>query len=1341
MNRSATILFPFVCCVSALAQFEPAEVVSPRAVGPIVLDGRLSDDAWKAAADVGPLVTLGSMRAPDGDVTHAKLLHDDGALYLTVVCRAAAKPAKTSRSRRDHLWPDSREDRLEIFLNPLPESTDQYHLDVTRDGVRFDVWNTERDVPRKGKQWQGDWQAATAETGDGWAAEIRLPYGTFGVKSVQAGDCWRFRLGRDTRAQGVDGPIMWPPNPTRGFGSRDVDACLYFETPNLLKNGDFETGEVVRGVPRPWRGSLTRSSEGITEPQGTLAAVQGGCTPGKRALRYAKHSLLSNLPQVWDYGYRLTPGGIYEYSIMAKGTMARFTLRVSCKSKGQRIRMGRNCQPSRTFSRYAFRFVVPDETETVEVGLGASREVYGEMLYDHAVLRRVLHADESTVISRRSYAPPSYRPTPDPVQGLDAFCERAGHKPWDLYWRDDHLLSHRLIFRDRKYGTWLWMIDNSPSSQPVVTASLWSGWNADGSVLYVHGVRPTAKGGPKRWLCNADFSRLTEMPPAGDMPIWDLEDPAVYYYFVKREPKVGKVNIRTGEHRVLTTLPLRFRNRAYGLTKDNRSVFVTDHDGGLWVPYAPGDEPQPYDRVLDTSGVAPNRKESQPSRGLTLEDERGHLIRILIGTRVYTDTGRTERVIAPISGNTDYLRIFASGRIQFPADAAPPKTTDLDELFAIYHLYPSCSHGHVSYSPNGEYLCWDGGPSSYRVRDRRDRQDVSISPNGPVYHVCWFHDPRFYVTCVAGFLRRYERCIHADLLCQAFSDGTWQPVTDIKLRPYVHYHGANFATLSRDATKIHYGSSMTGVPKNYIAILARPQPPRDVTWRAVNGAVALAWQAPPHHREIAGHLIYRSERSGDGYQLLTPQPVTGATYRDATLEHGRPYYYVVTSIEHCGIESGYSAEAACAGIGLPARIEDSLVVYVEAEDALVDLATGDKPGVSRGRDVLGASNWYYVYRSPKASLGKALLSAEIPAEAEYAIWLRVRRGSDREAKWQVHVGDRVLGEMACPKPQWCWVRAGAARLQQGRVRLTLSCTDAGAQADAVCLASDANFVPRGVRPEDREAPTPVQNLRAEPVGDRQLHLTWRTNREPDLSHYNVYSSRSSFDTPSQERLIASPTRCELIDWGLRAGTTYHYAVTAVDRCGNESALDDIVNATTQPRPYPPQAFELRFDKASLAGRFELSEGKGTRAEKYAIISAPPAPSGETASTPAHTASWQLDIKHAGRYHFWLRYLPRGAGAGDYTPTMRQTIRALLDGKRLATIAGGLTDLSVADSNIRPEFWTWSRLIVAGRLTAIDLPAGRRTLTLQNLCRSIRYDVLVITDEPSFQPADGRLHQR
>ena len=42
--------------------------------------------------------------------------------------------------------------------------------------------------------------------------------------------------------------------------------------------------------------------------------------------------------------------------------------------------------------------------------------------------------------------PPEYAPEPDPIQGLEAFMERAGHKPWDLFRRNGDLMTSRLIF-------------------------------------------------------------------------------------------------------------------------------------------------------------------------------------------------------------------------------------------------------------------------------------------------------------------------------------------------------------------------------------------------------------------------------------------------------------------------------------------------------------------------------------------------------------------------------------------------------------------------------------------------------------------------------------------------------------------------------------------------------------------------------------------------------------------------------------------------------------------------------------------------------------------------------
>ncbi len=1378
--RLKAILFalPFLGATAALGQPDAgSEVVCPRAASPVVLDGRPDEPAWKDAAETGPLVTLTARRPAGRDGTGVRVLHDDAALYLAVSCRAiGAAPARKAPRDDAGIW---RRDHLEIFVNPFPEREEYCHLVVDRAGTLLDSRKVPNPGPADGMAWNGEWSAAIAEGEGAWTAEIRLPFATLGAQGVKPGDLWRLKVGRDG---GRDGALMWPPNPTASFHSRVADGALYFDRQNLLANGDFEAGQGA--VPESWDASLT-SPEVNNQPQGTVAGVDGGVPPGKRALRVTKLSTALYWPQVWSPGYPLVPGGAYEFSALIRGTMAQVNLRANGRVGERRAKMSRGIAPGKEFARHAFLFVVPEKTEDVGVGLAAPAGVSGEIVVDNAVLRRVLHDDDAARAQAAAYAPPDFSPDKDPIHGLEALAERAGHKPWSLFWRKDHLLTWRVIFRDRRFGTDLWLLDHSPTREFGVTASIWPAWNADGSVMMLPENRLAPVEPRRPWLADAGFTRLVPMPTGGT-PLWDLQNPDLYY--MHRPGVLQKVNHRTGEVTTLATWQPRDRERAYGLTKDNRSVFVTDHDGGLWVPYAPGEKPLPYIQVLDCYGQAPGGKGTLPSLVAAGEHEGRPVFRILIGTRVYTDDGHTERVIVPISGHTEYLRAFAGGKVQFPADARPPATQDLDGLFRIYNLYPSCSHGHLSYSPDGEYVCWDGSATFFRARDNGDRHDVRITANGTCYHTCWFRDPRFFVTCIRSYLGDYSRAHNANLLCQVFTDGTWQPVADIKMRPAAFYYSGNFATFSQDATKIHYASTMLGVPKNYIAVMARPQPPRAVSWRADGPAVLLSWKPARQHRETRGYLVYRSERSGDAYRPLFREPVAATSYRDAGIRPGQAYHYVVTAVEHGGLESGYSAEAAGAGIGLPARAETPLVLYAEAEESLSDLGTADRPGLSTGRDRRGASNWYFLARTPEAKQGSLRVAVQVPGGAvggaaggaagaagvpqpqsdrseksdrsdgragpgaagpapgataaagqgarSWQLWLRVRREGAAAAAWQVAVDGRPAGTADCAGADWVWVRAGRPlTLAPGEHGVTLATGDAGAQADLLCLATDPRFVPAGVRPEDGEPPGPPAGLKSAAAEERGVRLQWQPAGEADLSHYNVYAAREDQVSARQECLVGSPSVPEFIDWGLRAGATYRYAITAVDRRGNESPLSAVVDARVAALAQPAQQVELRFDQGVAEGKLLRGTAPGTHAKEYVLFPGTATP----AEAEAARVTWSIEVANAGRHYLWLRYLPRGQAATRGAAVV-QNLGVLLDGRPIATVGGGETDLSVEEPAVRPEFWTWARPVAAD-LVGVDLPAGKHTLTLTRLTPEVRYDALVVTGEPSFLPPDGRLRQR
>jgi fibronectin type 3 domain-containing protein len=72
-------------------------------------------------------------------------------------------------------------------------------------------------------------------------------------------------------------------------------------------------------------------------------------------------------------------------------------------------------------------------------------------------------------------------------------------------------------------------------------------------------------------------------------------------------------------------------------------------------------------------------------------------------------------------------------------------------------------------------------------------------------------------------------------------------------------------------------------------------------------SVLLNWTASPSSG-VTGYNVYRSTVSGSGYAKINSSLVGGLSYTDATVVDGQTYYYVTTSVDASGGESGYSEE-------------------------------------------------------------------------------------------------------------------------------------------------------------------------------------------------------------------------------------------------------------------------------------------------------------------------------------------------------------------------------------------------------------------------------------------------
>jgi hypothetical protein len=73
-------------------------------------------------------------------------------------------------------------------------------------------------------------------------------------------------------------------------------------------------------------------------------------------------------------------------------------------------------------------------------------------------------------------------------------------------------------------------------------------------------------------------------------------------------------------------------------------------------------------------------------------------------------------------------------------------------------------------------------------------------------------------------------------------------------------------------------------------------------------SVTLDWS--PSTSSVAGYHVYRGGSSGGPYSRVNSSMVTSLNYRDASVQSGGHYFYVVTALSTDGAESPYSNEVA-----------------------------------------------------------------------------------------------------------------------------------------------------------------------------------------------------------------------------------------------------------------------------------------------------------------------------------------------------------------------------------------------------------------------------------------------
>jgi len=216
--------FPFVLALvvsvagSAEAQqqiLRATRITAPPV--PLVIDGRLSEEAW-SHAEVAERFTQRDPEEgkPATERTEIRIVYDADALYVGARMHDS-EPARITRrlSNRDVL--DTEADRLMIYLDPRHDRRTGVEFWISAAGVQRDAVisnDTFEDT-----SWDAVWTSAVAFDNQGWSAELRIPYSQLRFNEGQS-QTWGLNVARFIQRKNETSWLELVPKNENGLASR-----------------------------------------------------------------------------------------------------------------------------------------------------------------------------------------------------------------------------------------------------------------------------------------------------------------------------------------------------------------------------------------------------------------------------------------------------------------------------------------------------------------------------------------------------------------------------------------------------------------------------------------------------------------------------------------------------------------------------------------------------------------------------------------------------------------------------------------------------------------------------------------------------------------------------------------------------------------------------------------------------------------------------------------------------------------------------------------------------------------------------------------------------------------
>lgn len=210
MTKKISLALTVLACLAgagpALAQHsQPDKCGALCITSPITLNGVLDEPAWSKVAHISNFTQRElDENAPATERTEVAVLFSQTALYIGVWC-FDREPDQIIAQKMKWDFEYGNEDNFEIVLDTYGDKRNAYLFVLNPNGAQYDALVT--DNSRKlNVDWNGVWDVATKRTGEGWFAEVRIPFATLKFSAADE-QTWGINFERNIRRKREQ--VLW----------------------------------------------------------------------------------------------------------------------------------------------------------------------------------------------------------------------------------------------------------------------------------------------------------------------------------------------------------------------------------------------------------------------------------------------------------------------------------------------------------------------------------------------------------------------------------------------------------------------------------------------------------------------------------------------------------------------------------------------------------------------------------------------------------------------------------------------------------------------------------------------------------------------------------------------------------------------------------------------------------------------------------------------------------------------------------------------------------------------------------------------------------------------------